>query len=157
MTLSILPLLFLACGDKDADDTGAVEDPGEHACENVGTGESVTAAAKPADAPELHIGEGFTVSLTSGEVGYVAIHADETAELLLFSSVADVVTGLWQGDTELTLPTGSPNEFCATDIPEHFDLDLEAGEYVLQLGPAAVDSVWLMVSSSEGHGHEHEE
>ena len=157
MTLSILPFLFLACGDKDTDDTGAVEDPGEHACENVNTGEAITAAAKPATAPELHVGEGFTVTLTPSQVGYVQITADEAAELLLFASVADVVTGLWLGDTQLTLPTGSPNEYCATDIPEHFDLDLEAGTYVLQLGPSAVDSVWLMVSSSDGHGHEHEE
>lgn len=149
MTTLLLPLFFLACGDKEEE----FEDPAAHACEELGSGESITASAEPESAPALVHGEGHTVALVSGGVGYVSIEADAAEELLLFADTADVVTGLWLDGAELTLPTGSPNEDCPTEIPDHFDLDLEVGTYVLQLGPAAVDSVWLMLSEAAGHGH----
>lgn len=150
MTTLLLPLFFLACGDKEEEH----EDPALHACEELGGGESITASADPESAPALHHGEGHTVALTSGEVGYVAIEADEAGEMLLFADTSDVVTGLWFNGAELTLPEGSPNSDCPTEIPDHYDLDFEeVGTYVIQLGPAVVDSVWLMVSEG-GHAHE---
>ena len=56
--------------------------------------------------------------------------------------------------TDLGLAAPSPNSFCASDLPEHYDLELPAGEYVLELNPAAVETVWMMLISAEGHGHE---
>ncbi len=144
-----LPLL-LACGDK-ADE---VEDPAAHACEELGSGEGITASTTPEEAPALTLGEGATVSLPAGEAGWVALSVNP-GEYLLFADTADVVTGIWLDGVELDLPTGSANEDCPTEIPEHFDLDIEeGGTYGLRLGPSVVDSVWLMLSESEGHGHE---
>ncbi|MBK7757569.1 MAG: hypothetical protein IPI35_14425 [Deltaproteobacteria bacterium] len=72
----------------------------------------------------------------------------------MFADTADVVTGLWDDSDADILPEGGPNELCPEDIPEHFDLDLSAGTYLLELGPAAVPEVWLMLTPSEGHGHD---
>jgi hypothetical protein len=71
----------------------------------------------------------------------------------------NVVTGLVHEDDPDTdlLPEGTPNEFCEDDIPEHFDLELEeSGDYHLQLGPSALEEVWVVFIGAEGHAHEGE-
>ncbi len=133
------------------------EDPGEHACEEVGAGEAVTAGEVADDtAPEIHMGEGHLITLVDGAPSYVRVVADEQADALLFVDTADVVTGLWHDGAEEDLPAASPNAFCETDIPEHFDLHVDEGTLHIELGDVAVDQVWLMVASADGHGHEDE-
>ncbi|HEY8944938.1 MAG TPA: hypothetical protein VIM73_11785 [Polyangiaceae bacterium] len=146
-------LLLTACGD-DAPTESAEEDPAEHACEHAGEqGTEVTASDTADSAPELALSdEPYTVILTPGSVGYVSL--ETPAEALLLAAQADVVTGLFLDGEELPLGEGAPNEFCAEDVPEHFDMDLdEAGTYTLRLGPVGVDSIWLAYVPAAGHAH----
>jgi len=153
-----LLLVISACGSDDDGTNGAEEeDPGEHACEVVGdAGTRVAAAATPEDGEELEPSETpYTIQLVDGAPGYVTLHGGEDA--LLFVEEENIVNGLFHEDdldTDL-LEAGTPNEFCETEIPEHFDLELEAaGHYHLQLGPAAVDEVWVVYLGAEGPTHE---
>jgi hypothetical protein len=144
-----------ACGD-DHDHDAAGEDPAEHACEHAGhAGTAITAAATAAEAPLISVGEEpYTVTLVEGAESFVAIQAP--LEALLFAAPASIVTGLYEGEsgTNDLLAQPAPNEFCASDIPEHWDLDLEGNsKYVLRLAPAAVPSVWLLLQAATGHSH----
>jgi hypothetical protein len=151
LTLALTLTALTACGKE------TTEDPAEHACENVGvTDATLTAAADGASAPALDEDVATVVTLTDGAAGYVSITVEADEALLLFADTADVVTGLWDPSDADILPEGGPNELCAEDLPEHFDLDLTAGTYLLELGPAAVSEVWLMLTPAEGHGHDHE-
>lgn len=143
-----------ACGGDDSS-TAAGEDPEVHACEQASQAGSTLAAAEDApNAPSLAVSETpYTVTLPSGKPGYLRLEGPLTA--LLFFGTANVATGLVYG-TETTdlLPEGAPDEHCAAEIPEHFDLDLAAsGDHFLRLGPAAVPSVWLMLTEAGGHAH----
>ena len=142
----LLSLLF-ACGEEDH------EDPADHACEHVTeAGVAVTAAETLEDAPEIDIAEEpYTITLVDGAASFVGIHAHEDTEALLFTDTADVIMTLYHDGVEETLPAPSAVEACADDLPEHFHLDLHAGEWTLELGPAAVESVWVMLLSSEDH------
>jgi hypothetical protein len=149
LTLALALAALTAC-DKEIG-----EDPAEHACEHVNqTDASITATAEGESAPALGEDEATRVTLTDGAAGYVSITVEADEALLLFADTADVVTGLWDTSDADILPEGGPNELCPEDIPEHFDLDLSAGTYLLELGPAAVSEVWLMLTPSEGHGHD---
>lgn len=156
VSMAILSALTaVGCGDE-----AEHEDPAEHACEHVGeAGTAVTAAADRMSAPAITISEEpYTVTLPAGVAGFVKVTVTEDTPVLLFAKTAAVVTGLFRGETALTLPAGAPNEFCATEIPEHFDLDLDTpGDYFIQVGPSATTSVWLNLVEAEGHGHEHDE
>lgn len=150
-----LPLLLIAlaaCADK-ADDSATLEDPAEHACEQRSqTGTALTAADAPEDAPALALGETpATASLVPGSPGYLSVDVTEEQAALLFAGTADVVVGLALDGVAQTLPQGSPNSTCPEDIPEHFDLDLDPGTWTITLGPAATDSVWLLLMPAEGH------
>jgi hypothetical protein len=146
----ILLMFLLACGEEEG------EDPAEHACEHVGeAGTAVTAAEAMEDAPELDVSEEpYTVTLVDGAAGFVGVHAHEDEEVLLFTDTADVILALYHDGAEETLPAPSPVEGCEADLPEHFHLDLHEGEWTLELGPAAVESVWLMLLASGDHEHE---
>lgn len=138
------------CGSDDG--SGHAEDPAEQACEQRDSaGQAVEAAATRDQAPDVALSdEPYTVSLPAGVTGYVQLTGPAAALLLV--EAANVATGLFQeGSDENQLPEGAPNEFCEDDIPEHFDLDLEDGAYQLGLGPSALDEVWLMFVSAEGH------
>jgi hypothetical protein len=152
--MSLIAFL-LACGKAD---TAEAEDPEAHACETVGAGGALTAGAAPDDtAPALPIGEaGYVVTLVDGAPGYLKVDvAEPETAALLFLDTADVVTGLWFEATEETLPAGAPNDQCATEIPEHFDLDFhEAGTWYIQVGPAAVTEAWMLLHDAAGHVHE---
>jgi len=146
---------LLACTPKEE-----VEDPEAHACEHVAeAGTAVTAGADPASAGAISVGEEpYTVTLVDGAAGYVSIAIDGDTPALLFMGVADVAATLWHETEEEGLPAPAPNDLCPTDIPEHYDLDFhEAGTYYLELGPAAVSDVWVMLTSAEGHAHSEEE
>jgi len=147
----------LACGDNDPKPDAEHEDPAEHACEHTGeSGDAVSAGAeRDASAPEIELGDDpYTVALRDGEPGYVRIEVDEDTPVLLFASAANVVTSLYHEDEEEEIDGAGANEFCDDDIPEHFDLDLhEPGTYYLQLGPSALDEVWILVTEAEGHSH----
>ncbi|MFN7147370.1 MAG: hypothetical protein ACK4YP_26615 [Myxococcota bacterium] len=150
--LLALALPLVACTP-----TPEKEDPEAHACEHVTeAGTTVVAGADPASAGAIAIGEEpYTVTLVEGAAGYVAIEVDEDTPALLFLGTADVAASLWHGEEEVGLSSPAPNDLCPDDIPEHYDLDLhEAGTWLLELGPAAVSDVWLLLSSAEGHGHE---
>ena len=96
--------------------------------------------------------EPYTVALVVGMPSFLRI--DGPLVGLLFVGTADVANALYEGDaTASLLPEAAPNEFCATEIPDHFDLDLGQATFYLELGPAAVDSVWLMLVSAAGHAH----
>jgi hypothetical protein len=152
LLLALVPLtVFTACGKETA------EDPAAHACEHVTeTDATLTAAADGESAPALGEDVATVVTLTDGAAGYVSITVEAEEALLLFADTADVITGLWDEADADILPEGGPNELCAEDLPEHFDLDLGAGTYLLELGPAAVSEVWLMLTPAEGHGHDEE-
>jgi hypothetical protein len=149
-----IALFVAACSSSHDDHPHEGEDPGEHACENRGNaGTQVAASTDPAAAPVLTLDEPYTVALPSGEAGFVAIAGP--LEGLLFAGTADVVTGLSaEGSSVDLLPQGGPSEICPAEIPEHFDLDLDASAtYLVRLGPVGISEVWLMVTESEGHGH----
>ncbi len=155
-----LPLALTFIGCNKGEDTGhAGEDPAEHACEQVGSaGGAVSAAADLAGAEgvEIHVSEDpHTVTLVSGASGFVGVHVDEDTEALLFLDTADVVQAIYHEGVQESLPSPAPNELCGDDLPEHYELDLHAGAWALELGPAAVESVWLMLIAAEGHDHEH--
>lgn len=158
--LALAGLLALtACKDAGTGDTHAEEDPGEHACESVSdAGTAVTAAADLASAPEIEPSETpYTVTLADNGDGtyggFVAVHVDEDGDALLFAATADVVTGLYEDGTASSLPEGGANSFCEADIPEHWDLELTAGEWQLEFGPSATDTVWIMLLA-EAHDHD---
>jgi hypothetical protein len=156
---TILALALLAGCDKGGDSAGGEEDPAEHACEHASeSGMAVTAGATPETATAIAVeDEPYTVTLVDGKggkIGFLEVESTEDQAALLFAGTADVVTSLWFDGKETMLPTAAPNEFCSGEIPEHWDLDLEPGTWTIGLGPAAVDSVWLMLV---GGTHEHEE
>ena len=148
-------LFTLAVACNGGKDSAEEEDPSEHACEHISeAGTSVTASSDPASAPSISVGEEpYTISLVSGEAGYISATVDADTPALLFVGEADVVTSLQHDGAEETLPAPAPNELCPDDIPEHFDLDLHAGTWVIGLGPVGITDVWLMLASSEGHAH----
>ena len=151
LPLALTLAALTACGKETA------EDPAQHACEHVTEADAtLPAAADGESAPALGEDVATVVTLTDGAAGYVSITVEADEALLLFADTADVVTGLWDPSDADILPEGGPNELCAEDLPEHFDLDLTAGTYLLELGPAAVSEVWLMLTPAEGHGHDQE-
>lgn len=148
----ILLLSLFACGPAET-----TEDPTEHACEHrTEAGTAVTAGADVATAASIPISEEpYTVTLTDGAPGFVAVDVPGDTAALLFLGTADVAAELYQDGTAVGLPEPGPVDLCATDIPEHFDLDFhEAGTWTIELGPSAVSEVWLMLMSAEGHSHE---
>jgi hypothetical protein len=151
----LLAAVLGGCGSDDEPDAIA-EDPAEHACEHVTVvGTTVEAAPERSAAPTIAISESpYTVELVTSGPGYLRIQGP--LEALLFVGTADVLNALYHADAiETELPEASPNEFCASEIPEHFDLDLhETDSFYLELGPAAVPRVWLLLSSAVGHAHQ---
>jgi hypothetical protein len=151
-------VMLIGCSDeRDVTDLPHEEDPAEHACEHTPEpGTTLDAAADPVDAPELTLGEEpVTVTLPeegAGFHGYLRLRGP--ADALLFAGVEALVSSLTSADSGSDLlPEPAPNEFCPDTIPEHFDLELEDREYLLELGPASVDSVWLMFLDAAGHAH----
>jgi hypothetical protein len=148
----ILSLILTACSpDEEGEDLAA------HACEHAGeAGDTIAAAADTMNAPELPMdGEPHTVTLVPGAAGFVSVAVDGDTAALLFAGTPDVVTGLYEGDEEQTLGEEAPNEDCPDDIPAHFDLDFhDAGTWYVEVGPAAVADVWLLLIEGT---HEHEE
>ena len=152
------PLALSACPTTEE------EDPAEHACEHFAeVGLELDAAADRADDSSAVLAIGHTpntVALTSGEAGWVSIEVTEEEQaLLLYIDTANVVNGLFHNDEVADeLPAaGGANTNCPDDLPEHFDLDLHEGVWHVQLGPAAVDSVWISLLEAAGHGHEDDE
>ncbi|MCS6798808.1 MAG: hypothetical protein NZ898_09795 [Myxococcota bacterium] len=155
IALVLVPAVALfGCGGHDDHDH---EDPAAHACEHrADPGMSVTAAmTRGPDAPLVEIGEAtYTVMLDGSGPRYVRLETSAPRDVLLFVSVADVVRRLYRGDEARSLISGGPNQHCASQIAEHFDVELDAaGTWYLELGPAAVPSVWLMVTDAAGHAH----
>jgi hypothetical protein len=146
----LLSSMLVACTGGEEE-----ESPEAHACEVVGdAGAAVIAAEDRAAAPAIEVGEApYTVTLVSGAAAYVAVEVTEETEALLFAGEADIVTSLFLDDVEQTLPAPAPNELCAEDIPEHFDLDLTPGTWNIGVGPAGATEVWLLLHSAEGHAH----
>lgn len=157
--LFLTSLLALAgCSDDREITDLPVEDPAEHACEQVSDdGQAVEATADQADAPVLSVSAApYAVTLPesgAARAGFVKLRGP--ADLLLFTDTEAVVTSfLAPGSDTNELPEPAPNEFCADALPEHFDLDLEeSGDYVVALGPTSAESVWLMVLDAADHGH----
>jgi hypothetical protein len=142
-----------ACGSDDPA-PAAAEDPAEHACEHVeDMGTPLTAATDRASASVLAVAEEpYAITLPTSAPGFVKIEAP--LEGLLFVGTADVVTGLFRDASTTSEPLeAAPNEFCADDIPEHFDLDLDSGSLTVQLGPSAVSPVWVLLADAAGHQH----
>jgi hypothetical protein len=155
LSIAWTAVLLGACGDPESEQL-AEEDPAEHACEHVGqAGTPIQGAdTRSADAPEIAQAETpYEVALSRSAPVYVRLVGP--ADGLLFSNPSQIVNGLYfESSTATELPEGAPNEFCPSDVPEHFDLALEqAGNYYLELAPSAVASVWLLHTSAEGHGH----
>jgi hypothetical protein len=154
--IPLIALTFLLTACPTAEEG---EDPGVHACEQIPeAGTAITAAADrdSDDTAALSLQDTpWDVALTSGEEGWLSITVDADQGALMFVDTADVVTGLFHDDEDVDeLSEAAPNGNCESDIPEHWHLDLHEGTWHLQLGPAAVDGVWLLLM--EG-AHEHEE
>jgi hypothetical protein len=154
--LAALALGATGCGDDD-ENVPEEESPEEHVCERAGDdGVPITASANRADAPEVeHSDLPYQVTLVAGAPSYLMIAGGEDG--LLFTKATGVVIGLFfeeESANQLAPPT--PNEFCATDLPEHFDLALEAspGNWYIQLAPGAIPDVWLALTEATGHTHE---
>lgn len=147
MNLLIFNVFLLACAGEE-------ESPGEHICEQVGVrGAEVTAGVDEASAPEVDASEApTTVLLVANEAGFVLLHGE--GEALLALGDAGVATGLFVDGGADSLPESAPLADCPDEVPAHFDLTL-GGEVVLQLGPTALDEVWLMLYAG-GHDHDHE-
>ncbi len=148
-------LLMTACSSDDTTEPATGSDPAALACSKVAEpGAAITAGADRASAPVVSPGGApVTVTLSSSTEGYLRI--DGPHDLLLFSKLGGVVTGLFR-DQETTdvLPQKSPNGDCPADIVEHYDLELEtAGPWYVRVGPSAVDTAWLMLTEASGHGH----
>lgn len=154
--LTLFGLALAACGSDDDDhhhDAHESEDPAEHACEHLDEA-PLELVATPDDAPpELELERLSRVALPAGEPGFVVLVGPLDA--LLFADTANVVSGLSRvGSSAELLPEGEPNEHCPQALPEHFDLQLGAGSFRLRLGPSVLDSVQLLLTSSDGHGHD---
>ena len=155
-----LPALLFGCNPTD--EQQEEEGPGQHACEHIDeAGESLTAGGTVDAAAAIELSEEpYTLTLVddgaSAYVGFVGLEVDEDVDVLLFVDTADVVTGFYQAEAEEPLPSSSPNDFCSDAIPQHWHLELSAGEWQIEFGPSAIDSLWLMLMSAEGHEHEHE-
>jgi hypothetical protein len=150
----LIGLLAGGCGGG-----GGEEDPAEHACEHVGmAGTAITASAmRDASAPMIAFtGDPYTVTLPTGATGFVRVVTTEpeTAGIMLFDA-ADVLAGIQtQGGMALTITSAGADEFCPTDIPEHFDIDFETVDtFFVELGPTASNRTWLILASGEGHVH----
>jgi hypothetical protein len=180
LCIPALALVLGACGDDDSmvRDSGASpsdsglgpadsgpgpsdageEDPAEAACEEIAAPGDPIAAGAVADAtaPLVTIGaEPYLVTLPASGSGFVRVvttEAETTA--IAFFRASGVLTRILEADgsTEVTLMSAGANEFCMTDIPEHFDLDFEtAGAFYLELTSAS--DAWFFLSSAEGHAH----
>jgi hypothetical protein len=153
------PALLICCNPADEEEE---EGPGQHACEHIDeAGEALTAGATIDAAVPIELSdEPYDVTLVEDGagtyVGFVELDVDEAMGALLFVDTADLVTGLYLAEAEEPLPESSPNDSCADDIPEHWHLDLTSGDWQIELGPSAIDSLWLMLMSAEGHEHEHD-
>lgn len=149
-----LTLTLAGCGDDHDDEP----DPAMLACDELGESpREVTAAdAREATAPQIAFdGEPVRVSLPAGAAGYVRVVTDEPEELgILLFDQTDALAAIWFEDTSMAPISAGENPFCPDEIREHFDVDFEEqGTYYLELGPTASDSVWMILSGAEGHGH----
>lgn len=148
-----MTLIFLSLFACEAE--VAAEDPTEHACEQAAAaGETLVASAAMDDSTALLPidSEPYTVSLVDGAASYMAVEVSEDTATLLFLGTANVVTGLYNGTEEVELPASAVVDLCAADIPEHFDVDFHtAGTWYIELGPAAITEVWLLLSTAVGH------
>lgn len=149
-------LSAVGCG---GDDTQALPDPAELACAEVDeAGSPITASLERDEtAPEIEVGaEPYAVTLSPDASTYVRIVVDADTPAILLLGAADVVTALYHEQEEEELTSAGADEFCADEIPEHFDVDLhQAGTWFVELAPSAVDEVWLLLSAAEGHAHAH--
>lgn len=152
--LAIIPLALtlVACNEKTEEDLAL------HACEHVTeTGEAVDAAADAADAPYITMSdEPYTITLVDGS-GFVSIDVPEDSLALMFTDTADLISGLSHDGEDEVLAAGTANDDCPDDLPEHWDLDLHAGEWTVEFGPSAVDSAWLMVIAGEHSDEDHDD
>jgi hypothetical protein len=150
--------IFTACNGSD--DEASLPDPAELACEETDeAGSEVTAATERDEtAPEVEIGgEPYTVALSADEPTYLRVEVTEDTAAILLLGTEDAVTALYHEQEEEELSSAGPDEFCADEIPEHFDVDLhEPGTYFIELAPSAQPEVWLLLLNAEGHGHDHE-
>ncbi len=144
----IVLMTLLACGEED------VEDPGAIACAAVGeTDATVDAGADAESAPEVGEYSATQVNLVVDAPSYVTIHG-HGEDTLLFVDTADVVMSISLGD-EVLAAEEAPAEDCGDDL-QHFEMHLDEGEWLVELGPAAVDSVWLMLTEGHAGDHDHE-
>jgi hypothetical protein len=154
--LLIVPLGISCSDDQDHPETEV--DPEAVICDHWDEARTaVDAGATTDDAPVLVPGdEPYQISLPaagSGYRGFVTIQGP--ADVLLFMGQAAVASGLTSaGEDADQLPAPVPNEHCANDIPEHFDLELSEGDFHLELGPSTVSSLVAALVHADGHAHE---
>jgi hypothetical protein len=142
-----LPLLLLAAacaGDEATGDPTPIE---EHACVHIVEGDILDVSPTRDDAPEITVGrEPYRVNLLQGAPGFLRFTSDG-APLVLITDFAGAAPAVWTGETREELPAGSPDPFCDEDLPSVQDVDLPAGDHVLELGPVFQANVWLMLGS----------
>jgi hypothetical protein len=156
----LFPLMFGACwGCSDHEEQHADEvDPEAAICEHVGDRPTVIdATADSTSAPTLAPDPTpYEVTLQDVQGVYHGfLRIEGPAGVLLFLGQAAVAGALTQGASGPdVLPPPAPNDFCPAQLPEHFDLELEGGEYYLELGPSSLQTVLVALVEATGHAHE---
>lgn len=136
---------------------GGQSDPAVEICDALSAaGTAITAAETREAAPALTVGDtAFEVSLPVQKTSWLKITAAGDTPVLFAASAKEVVNGLYFGDQQKTLGEGAPLAECADRAPEHFDLDLDtAGDWFIELAPAAISSVRVVAGAGEDHADE---
>jgi hypothetical protein len=167
VVLGLLTALVWGCGDDEAPDpTVEPEGPAADACEHLEEGpfNDVTAGADAAGAPNVsatHTKHRITL-LDDGSGsygGFVAIEADEAAEILIFldGPVAIAVQDAQGAGLSLEQEPSCPGDGCAEACPavkNHVAVDVASvGTYYVALGPTAASEVSLVHFEAAGHEH----
>ena len=143
MKLLPLPLALLAAcaGDDQGDLPPPIE---EYACVHIVEGDILDVSASREDAPEIAVGrEPYRVNLLQDVPGYVRFTSDGSP-LVLLTDFVGATPAVWTGETREELAVGVANPSCDEDLPSVQDVDVAAGEHLLELGPVFQANVWLM-------------
>jgi hypothetical protein len=147
----VIAALLVACTPEQPDEDAHVCD---HLTEETMAITAVAAIGDVDAASTLRVEhDPYEVTLVDGASGFLGVDPGDHESVTLWVGTADVVQTGYLDGTEWPIDSAGANEHCAGDIPEHFDLEFGSGAWGIEVGPAAVDTVWIQVSE----GHEPEE
>jgi hypothetical protein len=159
--LAALTLSVHGCSDDDDSNGNNSEAIDEHACEHIGQGTPVTAAAEEVDAGDVSSEHtGYLVALSDfedGKGGYLTYQASAASDYGFFMS-DDIPLQIFDSEgTEVAIEeSGEGSGTCA--ITNYHLAELEVGTYTLVLGGAdtSAGDVALTIEPIE-HDHDHDD